>query len=82
MMLHRSPTVTSSHPIVSLAAPADPPVAALTDPDIRDFAWSEHGFRGKLGGSVAGMSQTVSSLVPMPDAPTVPALIQRLGTPS
>jgi hypothetical protein len=88
VMLYPAPTVTSAHPIVSLAAPADPLVAALTDPDLQELAWSEHGFRGKLGSvgrggpAVEGLSQTVSSLVPMPDAPTMLALMQRLGAPA
>lgn len=88
VMLYPAPTVTSSHPIISLAAAADPLVAALTDPDLQELAWSEHGFRGKLGSvgrggpSVEGLSQTVSSLVPMPDAATMLAMMQRLGAPS
>lgn len=87
VMLYPAPTVTSAHPIISLAAPADPLVAALTDPDLQELAWSEHGFRGKLGSvgrggpAVEGLSQTVSSLVPMPDAPTMLALLERLAAP-
>lgn len=85
VMLYPAPTVTSSHPIISLTAAADPLVAALTDPDLQELAWSEHGFRGKLGSvgrggpTVEGLSQTVSSLVPMPDAPTMLALLERLA---
>jgi hypothetical protein len=88
VMLYPAPTVTSSHPIISLSAAADPLVGALTDPDLQELAWSEHGFRGKLGSvgrggpAVEGLSQTVSSLVPMPDAATMLALMQRLSTPS
>lgn len=87
VMLYPTPTVTSSHPIISLAAAADPLVTALTDPDIQDLAWSQHGFRGKLGGigsggpAIEGLSRTLSSLVAMPDAPTMSALIERLAKP-
>ena len=88
VMLYPAPTVTSAHPILSLAAAADPLVAALTDPDIQELAWSEHGFRGKLGSvgrggpKVEGLSPSVSSLVPMPDAAVMTALLQRLGAPA
>jgi hypothetical protein len=87
VMLYPTPTVTSAHPIVSLAAAADPLVSALTDPDLQELAWSEHGFRGKLGGigrggpQVEGLALTITSLAPMPDATTMLALMQRLGTP-
>lgn len=88
VMLYPSPTVTSAHPILSLSAQADPLVAALTDPDLQELAWSEHGFRGRLGSvgrggpTVEGLSPTVSSLVPMPDAPTMMALMERLTAPT
>ncbi len=87
VMLYPSPTVTSAHPILSLAEPADRLVAALSDPDLQDLAWSEHGFRGKLGAvgrggpAIQGLSPQLSSLVPMPDAPTMLALIQRVTLP-
>ena len=88
VMLYPAPTVTSSHPILSLSAAADPLVAALTDPDLQELAWSEHGFRGRLGSvgrggpAVEGLSESVSSLVPMPDAPTMLALIERVAAPT
>ncbi|MEE7463857.1 hypothetical protein MFUR16E_22940 [Methylobacterium fujisawaense] len=88
VLLYPAPTVTSAHPIISLAAAADPLVAALTDPDLQELAWSEHGFRGKLGGigrggpPVEDLAQVVSSLAPMPDAATMLMLMQRLGSPA
>lgn len=87
VMLYPAPTVTSAHPILSLTPTADRLVTALTDPDLQEIAWSEHGFRGRLGGvgrrgpAVEGLSPTVSSLVPMPDAAAMLALLQRLGAP-
>ncbi len=88
VMLYPTPTVTSSHPILSLTAPADALVGALTDPDLQELAWSEHGFRGKLGSvgkggpAVEGLSPQVASLVPMPDAAIMLALIDRLRAPT
>ncbi len=49
VMLYPVPTVTSAHPIMSLEAPADALVEALTDPELQELAWSEHGFRGRRG---------------------------------
>ncbi len=88
VMLYPGPTVTSSHPVISLAPQADRLVDALTDPDLQELAWSEHGFRGKLGDvgkggpAVEGLSQRVSSIVPMPEGGTMAALTQRLAQPT
>ncbi|GEP06516.1 hypothetical protein [Methylobacterium oxalidis] len=59
-------------------------MSALTDSDLQELARSEHGFRGKLGSvgrggpAVEGLSQTVTSLMAMPDATTMLALMRRL----
>ena len=88
VMLYPAPTVFSSHPIVSLAEPADRLVTALTDPEVQELAWSEHGFRGKLGGvgrggpAVDGLAPVVSSVVPIPDAAVMLALVERLSSPT
>src|SRR5262252_5414200 len=88
VMLYPTPTVFSSHPIVSLAEPADRLVPALTDPEIQELAWSEHGFRGKLGSvgrggpAVEGLAPLISSVVPIPDAAVMLALVERLSAPT
>lgn len=88
VLLYPTPTVTSAHPIVSLTAPADRLVEALIDPDLQELAWSEHGFRGRLGTpgrggpALDGLSPTPANLTPMPDAPTMLAIVERLRTPT
>jgi hypothetical protein len=88
VMLYPTPTVFSAHPIVSLTEQADRLVPALTDPELQELAWSEHGFRGKLGGTgkggpaVEGLAPLISSVVPIPDATVMLALVERLSTPT
>ena len=88
VLLYPTPTVASAHPIISLTAEADRLVEALIDPDLQELAWSEHGFRGRLGTVGRGgpaldeLSPTPVNLMPMPDAPTMLAAVQRLKTPS
>jgi hypothetical protein len=87
VMLYPVPTIYSSHPIISLAAPADRLVEALSDPEIQELAWSAHGFRGRLGRigtggpSVKGIAPSIDSITPMPDAALMLALVERLGRP-
>ncbi|WP_232630968.1 hypothetical protein [Methylobacterium sp. Leaf118] len=88
VMLYPTPTVTSVHPIISLTAQADRLVEALTDPELQDLAWSEHGFRGRLGAvgrggpAFEGLSPSPAPLMPMPDAPTMLTVVDRLRTPT
>jgi len=85
VLLYPVPTVYSSHPIVSLTEQADRLVPALTDHELQELAWSEHGFRGALGGigqggpAVKGIAPTIESISPMPDADVMLALLERLS---
>jgi hypothetical protein len=85
VLLYPVPTVYSSHPIISLVEAADRLVPALTDPDILELAWNEHGFRGPLGRigrggpSVFGIAASIESIAPMPDASIMLILLDRLG---
>ena len=84
VMLYPQPTVTSSHPIISLTSDADRLVTALTDPELQELAWSEHGFRSRLGELGQGgpkvdmLAPQVSSVTPIPDAETMLALVGKL----
>ncbi len=51
VLLYPSPTVYSSHPIISLTDKADRLIPALTDPDLLEIAWADHGFRGPSAAS-------------------------------
>lgn len=56
------------------------------DPESLELAWSEHGFRGKLGSigkggpAVEGLAPFIASVVPIPDATVMLALVERLST--
>jgi hypothetical protein len=85
MLLYPVPTVYSAHPIISLIEKADRLIPALTDPDLLEIAWTEHGFRGPLGRigrggpMVSGIAEQVGSITPMPDASVMTALLDRLS---
>jgi hypothetical protein len=88
VLLYPIPTVSSSHPIVSLTEAADRLIPALTDPEFQELAWSEHGFRkkdgntGKNGPTFEGLAPLISRVVPIPDANVMLALVERLSAPS
>lgn len=85
VMLYPEPTVYLSHPIISLTEQADRLIPALTDPDLLEIAWTEHGFRGPLGRigrsgpMLGGIASSVESIAPMPDASVMLALLKRLS---
>jgi len=85
VLLYPVPTVYSSHPIISLVEKADRLIPALTDPDLLEIAWTEHGFRGPLGRigrggpPAGGIAVAIESITPMPDAAVMLTLLQRLA---
>jgi hypothetical protein len=85
MLLYPVPTVYSSHPIISLVEKADRLIPALTDPELLEIAWTQHGFRGPLGRigrggpMVSGIAETIRSITPMPDATIMLSLLERLS---
>jgi hypothetical protein len=85
VMLYPVPTVYTSHPVISLTEKADRLIPALTDPDLLEIAWSKHGFRGPLGAvgrggaGIAGVATAVENIMPMPAAPVMLAVLERLS---
>jgi hypothetical protein len=87
VVLYPQPTVFSAHPLLALTPPAEQLIPALLSPELLDLAWQDHGFRGPLG--TVGKSRNplvqtylldeVSSILPMPDAETMLALLGRLA---
>lgn len=61
----------------------------MSDPEIQRIAWEEHGFRSGLMGvqndpsvlKVVGLPQTIESVMPLPPAPIMEAIITTLQTP-
>lgn len=64
---------------------ADRLVPALTDPDLLEIAWTQHGLRGPLGRIgrggplVSGIAESIRSITPMPDANIMLTLLERLS---
>lgn len=82
--LYPEPTVYSAHPLLSLTSGSDRLLLALQDDFIQNIAWSDHGFRGRLGGAgstdlgISGMPSQLDQIAPMPDAGVMVAMLDRL----
>ena len=87
VMLYPKPTVYSAHPLIIVDAVADRMLEAMLSPRLQEIAWTRHGFRGPLGqpasaaeGAVKGLlPQEISSVLPMPDADIMLALLAKLA---
>jgi hypothetical protein len=88
VMLYPKPTVFSAHPLIAVATDALKLIDALQSDAFLNIAWTEHGFRGPLGavdsnahpGSGFTIPQTLTAIVPMPDADVMLALTGGLAT--
>ena len=86
VVLYPKPTVFSAHPLLALDDKALALIDALQSPDVQSIAWNEHGFRGPVGATdpaahkAIGLMtpQVLTSVLPMPDAATMLALIKAL----
>jgi len=86
VILYPRPTVFSAHPLISLAGEADELIDALMNEAVLELAWEDHGFRGPLGtiGKARNMLlqsrllERIEQVLPMPDAQSMLALLNRL----
>ena len=87
VILYPRPTAFSAHPFISLAKDADEVIPALLDESVQELAWQDHGFRGPLG-SIGKSSNPmlesrliakVDAVLPMPEAPAMLALLDKLA---
>ena len=86
VILYPRPTVFSAHPLISINREADDLIDALTNEAVLELAWEDHGFRGPLGtiGKARNpllqsrLIDRVDAVLPMPDAPVMMALLDRL----
>jgi hypothetical protein len=86
VVLYPEPTIFASHQLLSLNKSADGLIDALLSEPLQELAWESHGFRGPLG--TVGKARNpllqsrlldgVTSVLPMPDAPVMLALLDRL----
>ncbi|MDO5649855.1 MAG: hypothetical protein Q4G11_04545 [Gallicola sp.] len=85
-IVYPTPTVYSSHVMISLDEKGDQAISALMDPKIQEIAWKKHGFRTGVSGSqtdttsfgVEGVLPQVTSIMPMPDFETMDIIINHL----
>jgi hypothetical protein len=87
VILYPRPTVFSAHPLISINRDADELIDALMSESVLELAWEDHGFRGPLGtvGKARNallqsrLVERVDAVLPMPDAPVMLALLDRLA---
>lgn len=82
VILYPTPTVWSSHVVMSLNEDAELLIDALLDPKAQKMAWEEHGFRTVVSGTadvkqfqVPGVAETIPSVIDMPSWPMMEDLM-------
>lgn len=73
-ILYPRPTVWSSHPLIALTPEGERLIEALSDPEIQQIGWTEHGFRSGLASitsdpadlDVSGIPETITSVRNLP----------------
>jgi hypothetical protein len=81
------PTLWSSHPVIALTPRGKRLIEAMKDPALQRLAWEEHGFRSGVMGvqndpkvlSVTGVPETIESVIGMPNAETMTAIVSALS---
>jgi hypothetical protein len=87
VILYPTPTAFSAHPLISVDPAADELIDALMSESLLELAWEDHGFRGPLGtiGKARNallqsrLIERIDAVLPMPDAPVMMALLDRLA---
>jgi hypothetical protein len=90
VMLYPKPTVFSAHPLISIATESLPLIDAMQSDAFQTLAWTDHGFRGPLGAvdsalhpsSGLAIPQTLTAIVPMPEAEVMLGLTDALAQPA
>ncbi len=86
-ILYPQPTVWSSHPVIALNEKGKKLIEALSDPEIQELAWKEHGFRSGLMGvtqnvgdlGIPSVPQNIESVMPLPTAAAMDKLVELLS---
>lgn len=85
-VLYPTPTVWSSHPVISLTDSGNRLIDALLDPEIQALAWRDHGFRSGLVGvttdpsviNMPFMPDHIDSVMPLPKARAMQRIVDTL----
>lgn len=87
-LIYPEPTVWSEHYLIALTENGERLLDALMDEEIQQIAWERHGFRtGSSTYSMSqadlqalGISQSISQVVPVPDADSMLQLLQIIAS--
>ena len=77
-VLYPEPTVWSSHPLIALNENGAKLIEAMQDPEIQEIAWTKHGFRTGVSGTINtnvegfyGIPKTINAVIQMPNPNTM-----------
>ena len=84
VVIYPTPTVWSTHIYIALDDAGKSGIEALTDPEVQRLAWEKHGFRtgdyyGASESSVAGISDTIATVMNMPSYSVMKRIIDELS---
>lgn len=78
VVLYPEPTVWSSHPLIALNEKGARLIEALQDPEIQEIAWTKHGFRTGVSGTINtevegfyGIPKNINAVIQMPNPDTM-----------
>ena len=78
VVLYPEPTVWSSHPLIALNEKGARLIEALQDPEIQEIAWTKHGFRTGVSGTINtevegfyGIHKNINAVIQMPNPDTM-----------
>jgi hypothetical protein len=86
VVLYPEPTVFSSHIFLAMTEESRAVIEALSDQEVQDIAWSQHGFRSGFAPAndpsilpLAGIPDTVAMVVPMPPFAAIERILAAVG---
>ena len=85
-IVYPTPTVWSEHPVIALNENGERLIQILSDPEVQELAWKEHGFRTGLSGvennpddlTIEGLPKTIKSIIPMPTPEVMEKIVNEL----
>ena len=85
-IVYPTPTVWSEHPVIALNENGERLIQILSDPEVQELAWKEHGFRTGLSGvennpedlEMEGLPKTIKSIIPMPTPEVMDKIVNAL----
>ena len=85
-IVYPTPTVWSEHPVIALNENGERLIRILSDPEVQELAWKEHGFRTGLSGvendpedlEMEGLPKAIKSIIPMPTPEVMDKIVNAL----